>query len=543
MNSRVKKSFEAFGLRWSRRRDRGATALVVALCLTLLMFAAAVSFDTANLAMKRQTLQNVTDAAAQAGASYLPNVAAAKAAANEYFHRYDRDLGDTSYNPDLNAYCIVQSAGVKPVTGALVAAGCDPNPGTTVNYTNGDGVTHCDDQLCAIDCTLANAKCNALQVTANKDVPYYFAPAIGIQNGSTGAVTSVSCRNGCGSGGTPNPLDVAIIADRTPSMSNTDFDAMKKGIETSLPLMTPEYQFVTMGTIHRSNVTDPNAACQTKLGAAVTTDRNGYYPDKGARAGEWMPLDFYNNYLSGTLGDPVGTRTLNTTTKSITNLGYQVECMDHVDTSHMTGYPWNTHLGAPLKEAANLLLGVKTSNLKTLSDARALRPELKNVAVKKWIIFETDGQPTDTMGSTSKPYRDTTTPLTPTQKADSVKVGNFIEPTAPGQAQQGCQDLISVATSAKNAGIGIIMIAYGDATSATCGSLNVRDVMASSASNAPDGQASKASTCSSPGAITTENGDNDYFFCASTAADLQKVFETAIGMTSSSKTKFVKMPK
>jgi hypothetical protein len=122
-------------------------------------------------------------------------------------------------------------------------------------------------------------------------------------------------------------------------------------------------------------------------------------------------------------------------------------------------------------------------------------------------------------------------------------VNNSIEPAAPGDATKGCQDLVKVAASAKAAGIGIIMIAYGDATTASCGTYKVRDQMAAAASNAPDGSASTSSKCDTPAAITAENNDTDYFFCASTAADLQKVFETAIGRTSSPKTKFVKMPK
>ena len=68
MRFRMKKSIEALGLRWSRTRERGATAVVIALTLVLVMGAAAISFDTANLAWQRQTLRNITDAAAQAGA-------------------------------------------------------------------------------------------------------------------------------------------------------------------------------------------------------------------------------------------------------------------------------------------------------------------------------------------------------------------------------------------------------------------------------------------------------------------------------------------
>jgi Flp pilus assembly protein TadG len=561
MNFRMKKSFEAFGLRWSRTKERGATAVVIALCLTLLMAAAAVSFDTANLALQRQTLQNITDAAAQAGASYLPDTVLAKQAANEYFHRYDRSLADKNYNPTLSVYCMVESTGVskQPAVGALVAAACDPNPGVNVTYANGVGGTICDEQLCAIPCTASNSKCNALEVAAQRDVPFYFAPAVGIKSpGTTGAVASVSCVNGCGSGGTPNPADVAIVADRTPSMTDKSFTSMQTGIEKALEIMTPEYQFVTFGTINRSKSSPTDSNCLTSQGAAVTLvggKAPDYYPAGGARLGAWMPLGFSNNYLNGKLGDPVGTRSL-IVTKSKTSLGYQVSCMDHVSSDNLvipgtnvSTYPWGTSLAAPLKAAAQSLLLESNSNLGQLSQYR--HDHLTTVQPKKWIIFETDGQPDETMGYNASPTKDRNGKVTYPGYSDenkdpgSTDILTGGEPTAlsPTNDATGCQNMVDVATKAKKAGINIIMIAYGDATTAKCGSMYVKNEMAMAASSV-NGVASTANNdCTKPAGAAAENADKDYFFCASTAADLETVFETVVGMTSSPNTKFVKMPK
>lgn len=530
----MKKHFAALGLRWSRTRDRGATAVVIALCMVILCGSAAFSFDLANLTWSRQTLRNITDAAAQAGASSLPDTTAAKAAALAYFARYD-----TSYVPQVKALCMaVSTGGTKPAAGAISAATCDPNPGVTTTYLNGVGGVICDQNFCAIPCDNAGAVCNAIKVYAVKTVPFYFAPVIGIPSGTTGAITSVSCSNSCG--GMLNAMDVAIIADRTPSMSNGDFNAMKSGIETTLQSMTPEYQLVTLGTIHRSNAlaTDP---CKTHLGPVVQPSKTtGYYLDGGARAGKWLPLaqgttatGFSSSYLTGTLGSTG--RTLPLTS----GLGYQVDCMDHYDSTAMidpktnqSNYPWGTHLAAPLKAAARLLLGSDQSNLSALSAQRAtlLKP---GSTVKQWIILETDGQPDETMGYNSKPYKDTTG-TSNDQTLDSI------EPSSPGAgSSQACTNLIKVAAAAKTAKINIITIFYqgSSKTIPSCGTQNVAQVLAATASNADNGLPSTA-----PSNCATANSDSDYYFCASDGTQLAKIFSTALQAAESADTRFVQMP-
>jgi hypothetical protein len=530
-----KNVFAALGLRWSRTRDRGATAIVIALCLVVLFGSAAFSFDLANLAWSRQTLRNITDAAAQAGASSLPDTTAAKAAALSYFAR-----SDTSYVPDVYALCMaVSTGGTQPAPGAISLATCDPNPGVTATYSNGVNGVVCDQNFCAIPCNLAGAVCNAIAVHAVKPVPFYFAPAIGIPSGSTGAITSVSCSHSCG--GSLNAMDVAIIADRTPSMSDSDFLSMKTGIETTLQSMTPEYQLVTLGTIHRSNAlsTDP---CKTHLGPVVQPSKStGYYPDGGARVGRWLPLaqgntttGFSNSYLTGTLGSTG--RTLPLTS----GLGYQVDCMDHFDKTDMmdpktnqSNYPWGTHLAAPLKSAARLLLGKDPSNLSTLSAQRATLLKAGS-KIKQWIILETDGQPDETMGYNSKPYKDAT------GTSNNVDLTSALEPSSPGAgSSQACTNLINVAAAAKTANIGIITIFYQGSSGSipNCGSKNVAQVLAATASPADNGSASTA-----PSDCASANTDNDYYFCASDGTQLAKIFSTALKAAESADTRFVQMP-
>jgi len=532
MEFRMKKSVEALGPRWSRTRDRGATAVVIALCLLLVMAAAAMSFDTANLALQRQTLRNVTDAAAQAGASYLPgDPASAIAAVTAYAHRYDPNL-----NPTATLYCVVGSTGatMQPATGYIPAT-C--NPGGSGTYTNGVAGTICDQNLCAIKCILTgiNPVCNTLRVDANEDVPFYFAPAIGINKGNTGAITSVSCKGSCGLLA-PNPMDVAIVADRTASLASDTFSGMQTGITDMLATMTPEYQFVTIGAIHKSTT---KGTCETYL-----ADNTASQPTNGAsRVGNWMTSTFSADYLTGNLTSQ--TRALNPSSKVVNN----VTCMNQGN------QPWGTHLAAPMKAAARMLLNPSLSNLGSLTTTRAKLLDPKAV-VKKVLIMETDGVPEETegfngylVGNSGTKYTDTNT------SKGNTGLGDNIDPTAanPSSGDVGCKNLSAVATAAKLAGIIVIMIGYGDANTAKCkknyttnpptfSGSNVDDVMAAAASDGNNGQVSKADhDCTKTQGAIDENGDGDNYFCAASASQLSSIFGMAMNQLSTH-TKFIKMP-
>ena len=240
-----------------------------------------------------------------------------------------------------------------------------------------------------------------------------------------------------------------------------------------------------------------------------------------------MPLGFSNNYLNGTLGDAVGSRTLKMTA-SKTNLGYQVACMDSRDPGNA---PWNTHLAAPLKAAARVLLGKSGTTSGITAQMTADRNALtKNAPVSKWIIFETDGQPWETM--------------TPASSSTDTSLNSATDPSAPdnnNNNKQACLNLKNEAAAAKASGndIHIIMIAFGNDAQTQCGSQGtLGQVMAKAASPRSDGTASTA-----PSDCATANSDKDFYFCATTGDELKDIFATAFGQASASSTKFVKMPK
>lgn len=511
----MKKSLVAPALRWNRARERGATAVVIALCLTLVLAAAAMSFDIANLALQRQTLRNLTDAAAQAGASYLRDFPSDPQGAQDAALAYLKRDDPTFTADNVTLMCIVPSTVIdKKVAPGNIPGLCNPGP-YTANVCNENFC--CDEEFCAIYCPITAPKCNGVRVTTHKDVPFYFAPAIGIKQGETGATTSVSCINSCG--GNINPMDVAFVLDRTTSLSSNDFSAMKKGVQDALATMTPAYQLVTLGAMHKS--TTDSKGCETNL-PTTTTSRPA---DVAAGAGNWMTTNFSSDYL-----------------KTSSVLYNNLTCMNQ------SAQPWGTHLAAPLKAAARTLL-YPNANKISLDNIRKTNLPKDAPAVQKVIIMETDGVPEETIGYNGT-FGSTTYKWTTAWGSDATRLllGNSLDPSSrnPGSpgGNAGCSNLLTVAQEAKDAGILVIMVGYGDATKSTqhCDKYNsnnssiARDVLAQAASPY-NGRASKAlDDC------VAANSDKDNYFCAANGADLAKIFPTIMNQVSTYYTRLVQMP-
>jgi hypothetical protein len=272
-------------------------------------------------------------------------------------------------------------------------------------------------------------------------------------------------------------MDVAIVADRTNSMSPTDLTNLKAAIQTTLKTMTKDQQYVALGTIGRSSDT-PSAPCITDPSGSTTS-------------GPWIPVPFSNDYT--TTGAPPALNNASTLVQG-------VQCLAHSGTG--------TYLASPMKAAARYLLGLDANNLGSLP-ARSGTP-------RKAIVLETDGQPNETgiAGDTSV--------------GTSGDIKNSDGATA-------CDNLKAVAADAKARGILIVTVAYNAATSARCGGsiTYVRDVLAAAASDKAPGTPSAASNdCSTPALTSAENTDGDYFFCAASGTDLGPIFVSAINAIS-----------
>lgn len=459
----------------ARKRDeRGVIAILVAvLSLVILMFAA-YAVDIGLQVNRKQNLSDTLDAAAQAGAFRLPGSAIAAKADALSFATAHNATETGSLAPTVDFWCVVASklnGGSYGVDATQIPATCNPGPSpytVGANYRTTGRPVACSEKLCAVPCVepVANTgsppiACNTIRVYQGRTVPFAFAPAGGIMQGYTGDLLSVACKGSCGTIN-PNPLDVAVVADRTGSMSSTDVNAMINGIKGMLQQMTPSMQYVALGVIGRASVattpsSPPGTSCPSSPGTSITS-------------GTWVPVPFSNDYLTsaGAINAPASA------------LVRGVNCLT---TQSATG----TALASPMKAAARYLLGYASNNLSSLPT----RP----IEAKKILIFETDGQPNEappTGGSvslsvagdifsnasdytssgpvstgptsitettlanrtttTGTTYVDTynTTYTTTTKTTTNTRTGG----------QNACVNLNSVATNANAAGILVITIGY-----------------------------------------------------------------------------------
>ena len=464
------------------RGERGAIAVMTALLTVVVLAVAALGVDITTQVNELQKLHDTIDSAALAGAYRLP-ASGPNATTDAQLFAHNND--PAAPVPAVDFFCVVASTfsgGIWVVDTTQIPATCNPaSRKVGATYTG----FRCNTKICSIPCVPTSGDtCNSVRVTGTKPVPFSFAPAIGISQGSTGSVTSVACKGSCGT--IPlNPMDVAVVADRTGSMSSTDITAMITGIKSMFQVMTPSQQYVSLGTIGRSLQGAFQTTCSASLKALSEP------APSGSTVGPWIPVPFSNDYLTA------GTTNINAGSKLVN----AVECLKN---SSSTG----THLASPMKYAARYLLGIDPNNLGTLP--------ARSGTIRKAIIFETDGQPTETTigGSTA------------------LNVANDIENS---NGETACTDLKTVAANAQAANPEILVVTVGfNLSGTTCngsGSSKVADVLAAAASPALSGAASTSNhnDCASTADQTAENTDGDYFFCAASGTDMAAIFKTAFG--------------
>ena len=252
-------------------RERGAATVIFALLVPVLFASLAMALDVGKLVYERQHLSNALDAAALAGAASLPSdpVAARNAAVS--FAPRQRPRRRTRA---VHFWCVVASTGAaKTIVAGQVPSVCDPGSGRRGPSATRSDLRH---SVYARDPAIS---CNSITVSDDKDVLFNFAPAIGIDAGNTGSLASDACKGSCGAQ-IPNPMDIALVADRTGSMSTAHRDLMVAGIKSTLQTMTREQQYVSLGTIHRSKTTP---------GTCITTPSTD-------NTGPWIPVPFSNDY-------------------------------------------------------------------------------------------------------------------------------------------------------------------------------------------------------------------------------------------------------
>ncbi|GAA5135308.1 hypothetical protein GCM10023339_73150 [Alloalcanivorax gelatiniphagus] len=502
-----------------RRRDEDGAIAVMAVFLSVVIFgAAAIAIDIGMLAMERQKLHDAVDSAAHAGAYAMPgDGASAIAAARSIAIANDPDLqwDFTKQNPKIRLWCVVASTGgASPsVQTSQIPATC--NPGTAPFVTSKYPDLRCNTKICKIPCAPSpSTKCNTVEVVAEKEVPYGFANIFGRSEGTTGSVASAACKGSCGEE-TPNPMDIVVVADRTPSMGSY-LPSLRDSIRGMIPTMDPTMHLLALGTIDAAAAKPttasllPSTACPTSATAnhKARTDPGGSPSVADMQKGWWMATQFSNTYST-----KVGTTYVPNDRDRVTNA---VKCMDFSTGSG--GSYYRTHLAAPLRAAVQHLHDENATNLKALS-AAAARPGV----VRKVVIFETDGAPLESQSQTGNTNVSTVDTTMGTHEPRSTN------------ATTACNNLKSVAAAAKQKGTLIITVGFGDAATASCGSTKISTVLADVATD------SSTTGCDTAAKRDAENKDLDYFFCAVTGAELAPIFATAFGQLNTG-VKLLKLP-
>lgn len=500
-----------------RRRDEDGAVAIMAVFLSIVVFGmGAIAIDIGMLAMERQKLHDAVDSAAHAGAYAMPgDGASAINAARDIAFANDDDLAwdFTGQNPKVRLWCVVASTGTTAtVQTSQIPSTCNPGTGpyTTSKYAD----LRCNTKICKIPCAPSpSTKCNTVEVVAEKEVPFGFANIFGDSEGSTGSVASAACKGSCGEE-TPNPMDIVVVADRTPSMGSY-LPSLRDSIRAMIPTMDPTMHLLALGTIDAAAARPTTASllgsttCPTSSTAnhKARTDPGGSPSTEDMKKGWWMATQFSNTYST-----KVGTAYVPNDRDRVTNA---VKCLDF--STGPSGSYYRTHLAAPLRSAVQHLHDETATNLRTLSVA-ANRPG----TVKKVVIFETDGAPLESRGQTGD------------YNVSSVDAMGVNEPRST-TASTACNNLKKVAAAAKAKGTLIITVGFGDAATDNCGSQKISSVLAEVATD------STTTGCDTPAKRSDENGDGDYFFCAVTGAELAPIFATAFGQLNTG-VKLVKLP-
>ena len=556
--------------RWLKRRsERGAVAVVVAISLVALMGAAAIGVDIGRLVFERQQLQNSLDAAAAAGVMKLPEYPEDAIAEAEKFAKDNMiaaNLGPIT--PKIALRCVtVFNKVTKAPDWPTVEQVC----GITSHAWNDPLDCNEESGICSVPCTKAD-RCNTIVVKYTKTVEYTFGPAIGIPTGNTGTIVSAACRNYCGTPA-PNPMNIVLMADRTPSMGGAIAD-LRVGIAKMLGYMSQEQQYVAFGALAISKKTTGVSNGKTLMKAVEDSAAGFSDADEAEYSGNdkkttwssqnkkwhfngtWVPIKFSEAYQNV---DTSGVGSMD----SSSVLGSAVDGLQRSNSAGNVPWPWhmatknevlvqsnfntkkydrfgqsdagygNTHLASALKAAVRYALYTDPEKDLGLKDRSRFGP------ARKVVIFETDGSPVEVFNSDSSAL----------DLTNDLDIGATNDGTNGGRPQdvlqKACDNFLEVAKAAK-AGTGakkvtLIMIGVGGANKSACGNKTVPQTLAEAASPKEDGTPSFGADCDLPGVADKVNGDLDNYFCASSAKQLQNVFLHAAGSLNEKST-LMKLP-
>jgi hypothetical protein len=125
--------------------------------------------------------------------------------------------------------------------------------------------------------------CNTIVLKGPAERDYLFAPALGVDRGSTGVQVAAACKGLCGE--RPEvPIDLVMILDRTGSMSDVDRQNAEDAAQTVRTTLDHRVQWLAFGLLHKS---------RTVNGCVSTADNSaGWTADPGNPTDlrSWLPM-------------------------------------------------------------------------------------------------------------------------------------------------------------------------------------------------------------------------------------------------------------
>jgi hypothetical protein len=299
--------------------ENGTIVILVAFLMTLLLGFAAIVIDLGRTRHARQQLQDAVDSASLSASAYLP-VHDASTASSIKALTANITVGSA---PGLSSsavattfWCVLSSPPNTP-GGSAPDLGGACGPKIAGAWNSGSGWTLKSGTMSHTCDPYSGDTCNAVKVRSSEPVKYLFAPAIGVTSGNTGSVQSIACQGMCKP--ITSPLDIALVLDRTASMSPADIANVRTAALSLLKVYDPTQQHIALFMLpHGRTDLSPPKPCQT--------DKKETYPD--TTWSHWQSVPFSSGYRQsdGTLvqSDPL-VATINcyaeTNTGSGTNLG------------------------------------------------------------------------------------------------------------------------------------------------------------------------------------------------------------------------------
>jgi len=447
--------------------EEGVVAVLTALLMVVLLTSVAFTIDLGRLRHEKQTLQNAVDLSSLAGAGLLPvrtpaeALAATTLAQNIALANAPELATAPPGSLQISYKCVVSNPSGDPRTSTDLGSACGPaTPGSWDSLATWTLKTSRASHVCDPN---AGDMCNTIVVRASNIVPYYFAPVIGINQGSTGVVQGAACTGTCGNPAAP--LDVVMVLDRTTSMTSADVQNLKDGAMTVLDAYDASEQWIGFVSLPYGQ---PNNKC------AVNRTQN--YPTNGQNpATTWEGAPIQGGYDLPTPGGPHDPNS---------PLARAINCMLSGDTN-----PVNVAGMNPLNQANR----GQTDLGDPLDAAQYMLAHEGRAGVPKVVIFETDGQ-------ANQPW--------------------LIN-------QGPCNYLNQQAAQAKASGITIYTIAYGlDNPPVKCTDPSGPFVNKYATTNLAMAATNSTDDLPGGCAATENNPTEDDYFCTPGSSDLDPVFRS-----------------